>query len=118
LGVADVEDAGLDPPEVGERGVGARRDARDDRGRAAGPVGPVGSFGTGREGGGPDRCRDRLRARGAPARAATLNLASRTWQERRLADLAAGGLTNKEIGERMHLSPRTVSSHLYRVFPK
>ncbi|MGP4091874.1 response regulator transcription factor, partial [Streptomyces sp. KR55] len=29
-----------------------------------------------------------------------------------------GGLTNKEIGERMHLSPRTVSSHLYRVFPK
>ncbi|MGP4014227.1 helix-turn-helix domain-containing protein, partial [Streptomyces sp. 4N124] len=28
------------------------------------------------------------------------------------------GLTNKEIGERMHLSPRTVSSHLYRVFPK
>ncbi|MFD0391912.1 helix-turn-helix transcriptional regulator [Streptomyces nogalater] len=29
-----------------------------------------------------------------------------------------GGLTNKEIGARMHLSPRTVSSHLYRVFPK
>ncbi|MGW4599837.1 response regulator transcription factor, partial [Streptomyces sp. NPDC004457] len=28
------------------------------------------------------------------------------------------GLTNKEIGQRMHLSPRTVSSHLYRVFPK
>jgi DNA-binding NarL/FixJ family response regulator len=41
-----------------------------------------------------------------------------TWQERRIADLAASGLTNKEIGERMHLSPRTVSSHLYRVFPK
>nr|WP_233290380.1 helix-turn-helix transcriptional regulator [Kitasatospora sp. MBT66] len=41
-----------------------------------------------------------------------------TWQERRVADLAAGGLTNKEIGRRMHLSPRTVGSHLYRVFPK
>jgi len=41
-----------------------------------------------------------------------------TWQERRVADLAAGGLTNKQIGVRMHLSPRTVSSHLYRVFPK
>lgn len=41
-----------------------------------------------------------------------------TQQEHRVADLAAGGLTNKEIGRRMHLSPRTVGSHLYRVFPK
>ncbi|MFJ9775199.1 AAA family ATPase [Kitasatospora sp. NPDC101157] len=65
-----------------------------------------------------DRARAELRATGTPARASTLNLASLTWQERRIADLAAGGLTNKEIGERMHLSPRTVSSHLYRIFPK
>ncbi|MEV0829954.1 ATP-binding protein [Nonomuraea rubra] len=43
---------------------------------------------------------------------------SLTWQERRIADLAASGLTNKEIGARLHLSPRTVSSHLYRIFPK
>ncbi|MFF0739669.1 ATP-binding protein [Streptomyces sp. NPDC004111] len=41
-----------------------------------------------------------------------------TWQERRIADLAAAGLTNREIGARMQLSPRTVGSHLYRVFPK
>ncbi len=41
-----------------------------------------------------------------------------TWQERRVAELAAGGLTNKEIGEQMRLSPRTVSAHLYRAFPK
>jgi DNA-binding CsgD family transcriptional regulator len=46
------------------------------------------------------------------------DLTALTWQERRIADLAASGLTNKEIGERTHLSPRTVSSHLYRVFPK
>ncbi|MFE5586127.1 AAA family ATPase [Kitasatospora sp. NPDC056531] len=65
-----------------------------------------------------ERARAELRATGTPARASTLNLASLTWQERRIADLAAGGLTNKEIGERMHLSPRTVSSHLYRIFPK
>ncbi|WP_240197057.1 helix-turn-helix domain-containing protein [Nonomuraea lactucae] len=32
--------------------------------------------------------------------------------------LAARGLTNREIGERLLLSPRTVSSHLYRSFPK
>ncbi|GAA2278012.1 LuxR family transcriptional regulator [Kitasatospora cystarginea] len=65
-----------------------------------------------------ERARAELRATGTPPRTSTLNLASLTWQERRIADLAAGGLTNKEIGERMHLSPRTVSSHLYRVFPK
>ncbi|MFF3115196.1 response regulator transcription factor [Kitasatospora sp. NPDC057904] len=35
-----------------------------------------------------------------------------------MADLAAGGLTNKEIGEQMRLSPRTVGAHLYRAFPK
>jgi len=27
-------------------------------------------------------------------------------------------LTNKEIGERLHLSHRTVSTHLHRIFPK
>jgi DNA-binding NarL/FixJ family response regulator len=27
-------------------------------------------------------------------------------------------MTNKQIGERLYLSPRTVSSHLYRLFPK
>jgi DNA-binding CsgD family transcriptional regulator len=63
-----------------------------------------------------ERARAELRAAGAPTPSA--HLETLTWQERRIADLAAGGLTNKEIGERMHLSPRTVSSHLYRVFPK
>lgn len=65
-----------------------------------------------------ERARAEVRATGAAPRASTLNLASLTWQERRIADLAASGLTNKEIGERMRLSPRTVSSHLYRIFPK
>ncbi|MGW1599225.1 AAA family ATPase [Streptomyces sp. NPDC002343] len=65
-----------------------------------------------------ERSRAELRAAGASPLASSAHLASLTWQERRIADLAAGGLTNKEIGARMHLSPRTVSSHLYRVFPK
>ncbi|MFF6852943.1 MULTISPECIES: LuxR C-terminal-related transcriptional regulator [Streptomyces] len=64
------------------------------------------------------RARAELRATGAATRASSAHLAALTWQERRIADLAASGLTNKEIGERMHLSPRTVSSHLYQVFPK
>ncbi|MER6978086.1 LuxR C-terminal-related transcriptional regulator, partial [Streptomyces carpinensis] len=65
-----------------------------------------------------ERARAELRAAGAATLTSSAHLAALTWQERRIADLAAGGLTNKEIGERMHLSPRTVSSHLYRVFPK
>ncbi|MFF0160420.1 AAA family ATPase [Streptomyces sp. NPDC005263] len=65
-----------------------------------------------------ERARAELRATGASAVSSSARLTALTWQERRIADLAAGGLTNKEIGERMHLSPRTVSSHLYRVFPK
>ena len=41
-----------------------------------------------------------------------------TSQEREVAELAAQGLTNKEIGERLFVSARTVSGHLYRIFPK
>ena len=38
--------------------------------------------------------------------------------ERRVADLVARGHSNKEIGERLYMSHRTVASHLYRIFPK
>jgi DNA-binding CsgD family transcriptional regulator len=41
-----------------------------------------------------------------------------TAQEREIASLAATGLTNKQIGEKLFLSHRTVGTHLYRVFPK
>ncbi|PRX96648.1 AAA ATPase-like protein [Allonocardiopsis opalescens] len=41
-----------------------------------------------------------------------------TPQERAVARLAADGYSNREIGERLFLSPRTVGSHLYRMFPK
>ncbi|MET7300753.1 LuxR C-terminal-related transcriptional regulator [Embleya sp. NPDC005575] len=39
-------------------------------------------------------------------------------QQRQIIRLAARGLTNREIGEKLFLSPRTVGSHLYRSFPK
>ena len=32
--------------------------------------------------------------------------------------LASSGLTNREIGASLYLSPRTVSAHLYNAFPK
>jgi DNA-binding CsgD family transcriptional regulator len=41
-----------------------------------------------------------------------------TPQELQIAMLAADGLTNRDIGERLFLSPRTISTHLYRIFPK
>ncbi|MBV8528425.1 MAG: AAA family ATPase [Candidatus Dormibacteraeota bacterium] len=43
---------------------------------------------------------------------------SLTPQELEIARLAASGLTNKQIGEKLFLSHRTVSGHLHRVFPK
>ena len=43
---------------------------------------------------------------------------SLTPQERQIALLAAAGLTNKEIGQRLFLSHRTVGAHLYQIFPK
>jgi DNA-binding NarL/FixJ family response regulator len=41
-----------------------------------------------------------------------------TPQQWQVAELAAAGLTNKQIGERLFLSPRTVATHLYELFPK
>ena len=65
------------------------------------------------------RARNELRATGvvtpsgpaAPAAALTV-------QERQIAELAAVGLTNRQIGERLFLSHRTVGSHLHRLYPK
>lgn len=41
-----------------------------------------------------------------------------TPQEHRIATLVAEGLTNRQIGERLFLSHRTVSTHLHTIFPK
>ena len=41
-----------------------------------------------------------------------------TEQELQIAEMAAQGLSNREIAQRLYISPRTVGSHLYRIFPK
>ncbi|MCF4119463.1 LuxR C-terminal-related transcriptional regulator [Antribacter sp. KLBMP9083] len=66
-----------------------------------------------------ERAATELRAAGVTARSdpAPATLDGLSPQQREIVLLAARGLTNKEIGERLYLSPRTVSSHLYRVFP-
>jgi DNA-binding CsgD family transcriptional regulator len=41
-----------------------------------------------------------------------------TSQQRKIIHLAGQGHTNREIADRLFLSPRTVASHLYRSYPK
>ncbi|WP_037924244.1 helix-turn-helix transcriptional regulator [Streptomyces violaceorubidus] len=41
-----------------------------------------------------------------------------TPQQLTIARLAARGLSNRAVAEQLRLSPRTVASHLYQIFPK
>jgi DNA-binding CsgD family transcriptional regulator len=79
----------------------------------------VASFEAAGAGGWSARARAELRAAGTPTAVDPATaLDALTAQERQIAELAAAGLSNREIGARMFLSPRTISTHLYRVFPK
>jgi len=79
-----------------------------------------------RLGAGPwvERATRELRAAGKtkppapPAQGQTDPASTLTPQQRQVAELAAAGLTNKQIAERLFLSPRTVATHLYELFPK
>ncbi|WP_086828550.1 LuxR family transcriptional regulator [Allokutzneria sp. NRRL B-24872] len=65
-----------------------------------------------------ERAQGELRAAGIEGNAEPSALSELSPQQQTIVRMAARGLTNKEIGERLFLSPRTVSSHLYRSFPK
>ncbi|MEV4515475.1 AAA family ATPase [Dactylosporangium sp. NPDC049525] len=66
-----------------------------------------------------DLARQELRAAGETSRRQSVEARDRlTAQELQIAQMAAEGMTNREIGERLYLSHRTVSSHLHRIFPK
>ncbi|WP_371782603.1 helix-turn-helix transcriptional regulator [Streptosporangium subroseum] len=66
-----------------------------------------------------ERARQELRASGETSRRRDSEAQDRlTPQELQIVQMAAEGLTNKEIGQKLYLSHRTVSSHLYRIFPK
>jgi DNA-binding CsgD family transcriptional regulator len=66
-----------------------------------------------------ERARQELRASGETSR----KRMPEAWdqlspQELQIAQMAAEGLSNREIGQRLYLSHRTVGWHLYRIFPK
>lgn len=64
-----------------------------------------------------ERATGELRATGAQVRPSRYG-AELTPQEWQIAELAASGLSNKEIAKQLLLSQRTVGSHLYHIFPK
>ena len=65
------------------------------------------------------QARDELRIAGArPRREPLTGPASLTAAERRVADVAAEGGSNREIAARLFLSPKTVEMHLGRVYRK
>jgi DNA-binding CsgD family transcriptional regulator/DNA-binding Lrp family transcriptional regulator len=69
------------------------------------------------------RLRSRLRALGIRRRVATAEKRSTGWaamtkSELAVAQLAADGLTNREIADRLYVSPHTVNTHLRQVFAK
>ncbi|MEZ0448875.1 ATP-binding protein [Cellulomonas sp. ICMP 17802] len=66
-----------------------------------------------------EQARAELRAAGERSQGAETHAWQRlSPQELQIAQLAADGLSNREIGTRLYLSHRTVASHLYRVYPK
>jgi DNA-binding CsgD family transcriptional regulator len=66
-----------------------------------------------------ERARTELRATGeSVAAAAEPGSAQLTPQELQVVRLAAAGLSNRDIGAQLFISPRTAGYHLYKAFPK
>ncbi len=65
-----------------------------------------------------ERARRELRATGETVGSSEDRTGQLTAQELQIAQLAAAGLSNRDIAEQLYLSPRTISTHLYRIYPK
>ena len=66
-----------------------------------------------------DQARRELRASGESSRRRDLAVSDQlTAQELQIAQLAAQGLSNRDIAQQLYLSHRTIGTHLYRIFPK
>jgi DNA-binding CsgD family transcriptional regulator len=66
-----------------------------------------------------ERAHEELRAAGArPRRPALTGIDALTASERRVAQMAAQGLANRDIAQRLFVTQRTVETHLMHVFQK
>ena len=66
-----------------------------------------------------ERARQELRAAGEASLPDVRGTRDRlSPQELQIAEMVADGLSNRDIGQQLYLSHRTVGSHLYRIFPK
>jgi DNA-binding CsgD family transcriptional regulator len=66
-----------------------------------------------------EEIRTELRAAGVrPRTAALAGVESLTASERRVADLAADGRTNREIAQELYVTPKTVEVHLSNAYRK
>jgi DNA-binding CsgD family transcriptional regulator len=66
-----------------------------------------------------ERARRELRASGVTSRRRVAETRDQlTPQELQISRMAAEGLSNREIGEQLYISHRTVAYHLGRIFPK
>lgn len=95
------------------RRTGARREAREVLAGARADAEALGCRAL------ADRAAQELSASGArPRRVAITGVQSLTPSERRIAELAAAGLTNREIAAELFLTAKTVEWHLGHVFSK
>ncbi|MET9076768.1 AAA family ATPase [Streptomyces sp. NPDC004232] len=66
-----------------------------------------------------EMAREQLRAAGESAARRHANTSDQlSAQEMQVAEMAAQGLSNREIGQRLFISHRTVGAHLYRIYPR
>jgi DNA-binding CsgD family transcriptional regulator len=98
-------------PGSGVTGGCARRGPRLPRRTLSSPVSAPRALPTAPPGNCTPRARPRQQPRGD-------GLPQLTPQELQIAQLAARGLSSRQIGEQLFLSHRTVGSHLYHLFPK
>jgi DNA-binding CsgD family transcriptional regulator len=95
------------------RRAGRRREGREQLARAMDEANACGAETL------AERAADELRASGArPRRRAISGLDALTPSERRVADLAAAGRTNREIAQELFVTMATVETHLTRVYRK
>jgi DNA-binding CsgD family transcriptional regulator len=66
-----------------------------------------------------EMAREQLRAAGESSGRRHPNTSEQlSAQEMQIAELASQGLSNREIGQRLFISHRTVGAHLYRIYPR